>query len=278
MRKLLTIPAAVAGVFLCVSPAAADEGTSVTIGSEECGIATVTFSNPTDFKFFGDFQIGSESGTADDVTGDTIEEGPLENETWGNVFHLTPIAAGSEETVTVEVPVDTPDVNGDGVITVRAWIDRGPEQHFFAPAQSVDVDLCEPESTTPPNPEEPGDDPENPGEEPGEQPGGENPGDEPGNPEKPGDDGDDGDDKRDEGGDNGKGGQPSETDDGVAPVTTPGPTSSAPVTVDAVSANDDLADTGVSGTLTWLVPAGVALLAVGGGTVWLSRRRGEHGA
>ncbi|HLS45229.1 MAG TPA: LAETG motif-containing sortase-dependent surface protein, partial [Ornithinicoccus sp.] len=202
---------------------------------------------------------------ADEVTGQTITEGPLAGQKWGNVFHPTPIAPGEQTVVPVEVPAGTPDKNGDGVITVRAWIDRGPEQHWFAPTVSVDVQLCEP--TTPPEEEPGGDDPDNPGEELGGDPG-----DKPEDPEKPGD----GDDKGDEGDD--KGAQPSETDDAVAPVTKPGPTTSAPVTVDAVSATDDLADTGASDVLLWLVPAGVALLAAGGGAVWLTRRRGEHGA
>lgn len=270
MRKLLTIPVAVAGVFLFVSPAAAEEGTSVAIVSDECGTATVTYTNPTEFEFVGDYQIGSEGGQADAVTGETIAEGPLAGEKWGNVFHPTPVAPGDATTVDVEVPADTADVNGDGVITVRAWIDRGPEQHWFAPPVHTEVELCEPETTTSPEPEDPRDDPENPGE----QPGGENPSDKPGDPDKPGQDGDG------KGGNNGNhnGGEPSETDDAVAPATEPGPTSSAPVTVDAVSATDDLADTGASDVLLWLVPAGVAMLAIGGATVWLTRRRGEHGA
>lgn len=148
MRKLLTIPAAVAGVVLFVSPAAADEGTSVSVASDKCGTATVTYTNSTAFEFFGDYQIGSEGGRADEVTGQTITEGPLAGQKWGNVFHPTPIAPGEQTVVPVEVPAGTPDKNGDGVITVRAWIDRGPEQHWFAPTVSVDVQLCEP--TTPP--------------------------------------------------------------------------------------------------------------------------------
>jgi hypothetical protein len=104
---------------------------------------TVTFDNPTEWTFWGDYKVGDETGEPDAATGGTIAEGPLVGQEFGEVYHSTEVPAGESVSVDIEV-------TGDEPVDVSAWAKRGPEQRSFSEAAPVSVTPCEQEPTEPP--------------------------------------------------------------------------------------------------------------------------------
>lgn len=152
MKKVLLAPLAALGLLAFSAPASATPdypATAVAIASEGCGTATITYDNPTDWTFWGDYRVGDEAGEGDDATGIVVAEGPLAGQEFGNVYHLTEIGPGGTEQVEVSVPEDA----HGGSVDVTAWINRGPEQHSFAAhvTVTVDTDCEEPSTTAPPS-------------------------------------------------------------------------------------------------------------------------------
>lgn len=155
MKRYMLAGASALALAVTSTPALAQdyEQTSTSIApGDACGTAVITWDNPTEWEFFGDYRVGDEQGTADDVTGQNISEGPLEGEPFGKTYNLTDLPAGQTVTETVTVPEGTEDVQ------VSAWVKRGPEQRSYSQAAPVSITPCPPETpdpTTPPEPAEP---------------------------------------------------------------------------------------------------------------------------
>lgn len=300
MRPILLALATPAALVLLAAPAGAtDEPTTTAeITSEDCGSASVTFTNKTTHTFWGDYRIGDENGKADDVTGLIIKEGPLAGEPFGSTYHLTEIPGG--RTTTVTLPPFPEDSHG-GEVTVTAWVNRGPEQNWFAAPDTVTVTTdCveEPEPGTDPGPEPGGDPGTGPEADPGIDPEAD-PGTDPGpEPVVKADEYNCDDftyqedaqavydqDTSDPHGLDGAPGEAYSGEQGVACESLPhkpAAEASTPVTTTSAAgvaddqAVDQLASTGTDETVLWLVPGGAALLAAGGVAVWLARRKGTH--
>lgn len=158
MKRIIVGVSALA-LALTVTPSAAAQDpaygvTTSSVAQEECGTATVTWSNPTEWTFFGDYKlVGEGGGESDDVTGQTIGEGPLAGQPFGKVYHQTEIPAGE----TVSVPLEFDEDAHDGQVKVMAWVKRGPEQRSFSAGEAVvDTDCAAPvEPTEPPVTSEP---------------------------------------------------------------------------------------------------------------------------
>ena len=156
MRRITTVGAATFALALMATPAVAgddqeqtpDYGVTTTTLTEndKCGTFTVTWDNPTQWTFFGDYEMGQQDGQADAVTGEKISEGPLAGESFGKTYNQTPVPAGESVTEKIELP---PKYAGKGEVTIKAWIKRGPEQHSFSKAEPITITACEPDTTEP---------------------------------------------------------------------------------------------------------------------------------
>ena len=151
MKRYIVAGASALALAALSTPAVAATDNAVTstrvAPGDECGTAVITWENPTEWKFFGDYRIGDEQGTpADPELPATIPEGPLAGEPYGPTYHLTDVPAGETVTETVTVP------DGTEPVTVSAWIKRGPENHSYSVAAPVNITPCAPETTEPTDP------------------------------------------------------------------------------------------------------------------------------
>ena len=80
------------------------------------------FENPTDFFFAFDYRVDGESGTADQWTGDTISQGPLEGEDFGERYQGVTVAPDESESRTVSA-----------FSSVEVILRRGAEQNWYIP-------------------------------------------------------------------------------------------------------------------------------------------------
>lgn len=121
---------------------------TVAIDASVCGQATITYVSTNTLPYSGDYRVDEEAGTADEVSALEVAEGPFAGDLFGLRFNPTPIPANS----TVPVVVDFDEDQGDGEVTVAAWVNRGPEQNAFAATVTavVDTDCEAPVETTPP--------------------------------------------------------------------------------------------------------------------------------
>lgn len=84
------------------------------------GEVTLKFVNNFSWDYWFDYRADDKPGTADEYTGQTINEGPCAGEDFGKVYNKTHVPANSEKTVTVEA-----------AHKVTAMLRRGPEQHHY---------------------------------------------------------------------------------------------------------------------------------------------------
>ncbi|UWG50530.1 DUF1102 family protein [Halalkaliarchaeum sp. AArc-CO] len=82
----------------------------------------LTFDNPTDWYFAFDYRVDGESGTEDQWTGDTISEGPLEGEDFGERYQGVTLGPGESESRTVSA-----------FSSVEVILRRGAEQNWYIP-------------------------------------------------------------------------------------------------------------------------------------------------
>lgn len=141
MRKsLMALPATAACLALALPTgiAAAQEEddevapgytpvTAEIIQEEACGQVTISYRNNNPLPFFGDYRVGAEEGTADEVTGDVIPEGPYEDEAFQRVFNAVELLPEQSTTESLDLAGE----GTDGSVEVSAWVERGPEQRSF---------------------------------------------------------------------------------------------------------------------------------------------------
>lgn len=166
MRRTIFALTGTLALLALAAPAAATEpeyGVTTTTITEECGTATITWTNSTPWEFTGDYKLlGEGGGTPDEMTGQTIAEGPLAGKPFGKLYDPQLIPAGDNATKTLTFAEDS----HDGKVKIMAWVKRGPEQMSFSADEArVDTD-CE----APVEPSEPPVDPTEPPVEPTEPP------------------------------------------------------------------------------------------------------------
>lgn len=146
MRRTIFALTGTLALLALAPPASATEPeygvttTTITPG-DECGTATITWTNPTPWEFTGDYKlVGEGGGTPDEMTGQTIAEGPLAGKPFGKLYDPQPVPANGDQvskTLTFEEDAH------DGKVKVMAWVKRGPEQMSFSAGEArVDTD-CE---------------------------------------------------------------------------------------------------------------------------------------
>lgn len=118
---------------------------SVSVEVEECGEATLTFLNPTDWKFVFDYRVDGEDPLHGAVLpGVTMSGGPFAGEEFGPRYHLV-IVDGREGYH--EESVNLSFAEGSGTHTVAYRLAEGAEQNFYLDWETVEVQACEEEQS-----------------------------------------------------------------------------------------------------------------------------------
>lgn len=118
-------------------------------GGLECGAPTVTleggcdqvvltYSNPTEHYFSGDYRVDDEAGTPDQWSDMEIGQGPHAGELFGDRYQQVDLPPGQSSTVEVGFG----ELSGEHL--VEAVIRRGAEQEWYAPWVELTVDCGQP--------------------------------------------------------------------------------------------------------------------------------------
>lgn len=121
-------------------------GTPTVTVDGDCELVVLTFANPTEHYFSGDYRVDGEAGIADQWSEMEIEEGLHAGELFGDRYHEVDLPPGQSQQV--ELTFDA----GTGEHTVEAVIRRGAEQLWYAEWTTVTVDCGQPTPTPTPAP------------------------------------------------------------------------------------------------------------------------------
>lgn len=118
------------GGLECGAPTVTIEG--------DCDEAVVTFANPTEHFFSGDYRIDGEDGTPDQWSDMEVSQGPHAGELFGDRYQQADLPPGQSSTVEVGFG----EMSGEHL--VEAVIRRGAEQEWYAPWVELTVDCGKP--------------------------------------------------------------------------------------------------------------------------------------